>query len=379
MFTFTPRHLTKIREETQQDPILSMVHRLTLEWLAWQTRSCPQSGQILLELLWWTLHWHGDLLTKGEWVVIPPSCRDKHHGRPPGKPCIGINKAMDLARTCIYWPGMEADMTDYIKQCLTYIECSNLPVEMLQPHEVPPGPWVKDRCWLLSRPFGKKAPHSSRLLQQVPIHVSSGICTSFQDHYSLEGTLCSWRCTHHCHVWQWTSIQWSKEFRQFAHEFDFMHTTSSPHFHQSNGFIKAMVKKAKNAYKKTDGSPNAQTRALLQLCDTPIMADLPSPAEILHGCPAQGSVLSRPSKMCQYMSDSAETHSNFKKNRRKTLTKPTEPKCLCVLKGQGTSLVLPQQARHRPHQVDNWYSDWNIGMWTLIHGPGPPWQSLQEK
>ena len=75
-----------------------------------------------------------------------------------------------------------------------------------------------------------------------------------------------------------------------------MHQTSSPHFPQSNGFIEAMVKKVKNAYKKTDGSPNAQCRALLQLCDTPISADLPSPAEILHGCPAQGAVLSRPSK-----------------------------------------------------------------------------------
>ena len=38
-----------------------------------------------------------------------------------------------------------------------------------------------------------------------------------------------------------------EEFRQFACDFDFMHTTSSPHFHQSNGFIKAMVKKVKNA------------------------------------------------------------------------------------------------------------------------------------
>ena len=24
----------------------------------------------------------------------------------------GINKAMDLARTCVYWPGMEADVTN---------------------------------------------------------------------------------------------------------------------------------------------------------------------------------------------------------------------------------------------------------------------------
>ena len=27
----------------------------------------------------------------------------------------GINKAMLLVRTCVYWPGMEADVTDYIR------------------------------------------------------------------------------------------------------------------------------------------------------------------------------------------------------------------------------------------------------------------------
>ena len=51
------------------------------------------------------------------------------------------------------------------------------------------------------------------------------------------------------------------------------------------------MKKVKAAYKKTDGSPNAQARALLQLHDTPIAADLPSPAEILHGWPTQGAVM----------------------------------------------------------------------------------------
>ena len=83
------------------------------------------------------------------------------------------------------------------------------------------------------------------------------------------------------------------DFKTFAREFNFMHTTSSPHFHQSNGFIKAMVKKVKHAYKKTDGSPTAQARALCQLHDTPIVADLPSPAEILPGRPAQSAVISR--------------------------------------------------------------------------------------
>ena len=94
----------------------------------------------------------------------------------------GINKAMDLARTCIYWPGIEADVTDYIKQCLTCIKCSNLLVEMLKPHEVPSGPWVKIGVDFFQDHLGKKhliVPNSGRLLQQVPIHVSSGIYTSF--------------------------------------------------------------------------------------------------------------------------------------------------------------------------------------------------------
>ena len=97
----------------------------------------------------------GDLLTKGERVVIPLSCRDSImvdlHGSH-----AGINKAMDLARTCVYWPGMEADITDYIKQCLTCIKSSNLPVKMLHPHEVPPGPWVKIGVDFFQDHLGKK-------------------------------------------------------------------------------------------------------------------------------------------------------------------------------------------------------------------------------
>ena len=36
--------------------------------------------------------------------------------------------------------------------------------------------------------------------------------------------------------------------------------------------------------------PTAQARGLLQLFDTPIVTDVPSPAEILHGRSAQGAV-----------------------------------------------------------------------------------------
>ena len=298
-FAFSQRHLTKIAAVMQWNPILLMVHQLTLN--GWPDRQgcVPRAARF-----YWSfqdeLSIDDDLLTKGEWVVIPLSCRDSImvdlHGSH-----TGINKAMDLARTCVYWPDMEADVADYIKWCLTCIESSNLPVEMLHPHKVPPGPWVKIGVDFFQDHLGKKhlivADYFSKFPYVFPV-VS----------------------THHfktiSHLWELFAAEGipaivlsdnrppfnGDEFRQFSHDFDFIHTTLSPHFHQSNSFIKSMVKKVKNAYKKMDRSPNAQAKALLQLCDTPIKADLPSPAEILHGRPAQGTVLSRPSRkvnICQ--------------------------------------------------------------------------------
>ena len=83
----------------------------------------------------------------------------------------------------------------------------------------------------------------------------------------------------------------NREFRQFAHDFGFVHTTSSPHFHQSNGFIKAMVKSKMPTRKWMD-------LPMLRLEHYSSYMTHPS----WHGHPVQGTVLSRPSKrvnICQ--------------------------------------------------------------------------------
>ena len=138
-----------------------------------------------------------------------------------------------------------------------------------------------------------------------------------------------------------------EEFRQFAHDFYFIHTTSSPHFHQSNGFIKAMVKKVKNTYKEMDGSPNAQARALLQLCDTPITADLLSPAEILHGRPTQGAVLSRPFKRVN-IHQIRQRCIELQERQKENFDRAHRAKDLRILKVKEQA-ILSQQTRHRPH------------------------------
>ena len=173
----------------------------------------------------------------------------------------GINKAMDLVRTCVYWPSMEADVTDYIKRCLTCIESSNLPVETLQPHEVPLRPWVKIGVDFFQDIWGKKhlivADYFSKFPYVFPVASTHHFKTinHLRELFAAEGVPTI--------VMSDNSPPFNgEEFRQFSHDFDFVHTTSSPHFHQLNGFIEAMVKKVKNAYKKSGQIPQCSSQSI---------------------------------------------------------------------------------------------------------------------
>ena len=162
-------------------------------------------------------------------------------------------------------------------RCLTCIKCSNLPVETLHPNEVPPRPWVKIGDDFFQDHLGKKhlivADYFSKFPYVFPVASTHHFKTISHLHelFAAEGMPAI--------IMSDNRPPFNRdEFRQFSRDFDFVHTTSSPHFHQSNSFIESMVKKVKNTYKKMDGSPNAKARALLQLHDTPIMADLPVPS-----------------------------------------------------------------------------------------------------
>ena len=139
--TFSRSWLTKTAEETQRDPILSTVHRLTLNGWPEKWGHFPRIAHT-----YWDfrdeLSIEGDLVMKGKRVIIPNSSResimaDLH------KSHESINKSLNLVSTCIYWPGMEAEVMAYMKRCLTCIDNTRLPVETLHPHEVPSGPWEK--------------------------------------------------------------------------------------------------------------------------------------------------------------------------------------------------------------------------------------------
>ena len=74
----------------------------------------------------------------------------------------------------------------------------------------------------------------------------------------------------------------SKEFAKFLSSLGIKHTTSSPGYPRSNGFIEQYIQTVKNMLSKSSNTRSFQ-EVLVDLRTTHIGMGLPSPAEILHG------------------------------------------------------------------------------------------------
>ena len=75
----------------------------------------------------------------------------------------------------------------------------------------------------------------------------------------------------------------SKEFAVFANQYRFDHTTSSPHYPQSNGFIERMVQMVKQSMRKCAAAGHDPNLAMLIYRATLLTTSIPSPAELLSG------------------------------------------------------------------------------------------------
>ena len=74
----------------------------------------------------------------------------------------------------------------------------------------------------------------------------------------------------------------SKEFAKFLSSLGIKHTTSSPGYPHSNGFIEWHIQTVKNMLSKSSNTQSFQ-EVLADLRTTRIGTGLPSPVEILHG------------------------------------------------------------------------------------------------
>ena len=75
----------------------------------------------------------------------------------------------------------------------------------------------------------------------------------------------------------------SREFNSFLSGLGIKHTTSSPNYPLSNGFIERQIQTVKRLMEKATSTGRSFQEALTSLRATPIAEGMPSPAEILHG------------------------------------------------------------------------------------------------
>lgn len=219
------------------------------------------------------------VLFVGQRMIIPEQLKSEyleriHTGH------LGITKCQLRAKDSIYWPGMSTDIEKYVKECIFCLQNSrSQSAEPMMAHELPTQPWEilsSDLFELEGKTFLLIADHFSKMpfVKLLRSTVSDDIIQYFKELFSVHGIP---KRVFTDNGPQYASRQWS----EFAENWEFEHVTSSPRYPQSNGFAERMVGVVKQILKKAKESGMEARKALLAYRATPITTHLPSPAELL--------------------------------------------------------------------------------------------------
>ena len=274
---FTKPWIEKLKDSTQRDPILVTVYQLTQQGWPHQRRHVPR-----LARRYWDfrdeLSTDDGLLLKGPRLIIPGELQEEYLSR-LHKGHLSANKVQENAKHHMYWTGIDADIEDYTKRCQECIKRSQVPKEPLQPHDIPEGPWRKlgidyfafdGSSYVLICDYFSKFPFLYRAKTSF-----WSLRDRLIDLFSIEGY------PDEIVSDNGPPFQ-SKEFAKFLSGLGIKHTTSSPGYPHSNGFIERHIQMVKSMLSKSSNTRSFQ-EVLADLRTTRIGAGLPSPAEILHG------------------------------------------------------------------------------------------------
>ena len=218
------------------------------------------------------------MLLKGPRLIIPGELQEEylshlHEGH------LSASKVQENAKQHMYWTGIDADIEDYTKRCQECIKRSQVAKEPLQPHDIPEGPWRKlgidyfafdGNSYVLICDYFSKFPFLYRAKTSF-----WSLRDRLIDLFSIEGY------PDEIVSDNGPPFQ-SKEFAKFLSGLGIKHTTSSPGYPRSNGFIERHIQTVKNMLSKSSNTRSFQ-EVLADLRTTRIGMGLPSPAEILYG------------------------------------------------------------------------------------------------
>ncbi|KAL6459873.1 hypothetical protein MHYP_G00316320 [Metynnis hypsauchen] len=265
--------LQQIAEHQRQDVICS---QLILQC----KRGRPRQEELPQQLkTYWVhqgeLHMNGDLLMKGQRIVIPETLQNEmfarlHEGH------MGISKCKLRAQQSVWWLGLSAQITKFVAQCEICAKHQQLHPEPMTPSELPMRPWQKigaDMFYWQNYSYLLVVDYYSRYIEiiKTSITTSAGVINGLKSIFARHGVP-EILITDNGPQFS------SSSFSSFATDYDFRHVTSSPYFAQSNGEAERAVKTVKSLLKKNTDP----YKALLAYRVTPLHQG-PSLAELLMG------------------------------------------------------------------------------------------------
>ena len=287
--------IADIRTATVQDTHLQQLRKLIDQ--GWPTNLCNVPEP--LHQYWKVredLCIADDLILKGDRIVVPSNRQSLilkaiHEGH------LGIEKCKARARICVYWPHIDDDIEQAVKQCSVCNQYARAnQKEPLLPHSVPERPWYKvgaDHFTIASQDYLLVVDYFSKYPEVIPVSSKSA-----------DSTIIEMKAIFARHGVPNTVIAdnmpfGSKQFQEFSKEWNFNLVTSSPRFPQSNGMAERNVQTIKNLYKKAKDAGSDEQLALLEFRNSPIAGLNVSPAELLMGRRLQSTLPMLPSLLEQ--------------------------------------------------------------------------------
>ena len=222
-----------------------------------------------------------DLIFRGPCIVVPKSLRSYmikqiHFAH------TGIESTIRYGRDILFWPGMSADLKNYVSSCNVCNKyCIKNTKESLKSHDFPSRPWAKvgmdiftiGNCNYLILVDYYSSYFEVNSLENL---LASTVVNKVRGHFSRYGipdtvvTDCGSQFT-------------SKEFENLAKKWLFKHVKSSPYHHQSNGKAENAVKIAKHLFMKANEDGRDPQLSLLEWRNTPTEGFNSSPVQRFFG------------------------------------------------------------------------------------------------
>ena len=275
-----------VAKESAKDPIISNVMRFTRE--GWPPKGSTNEdiradGSIeAFQKLAISLSTAYGCLLYGSRVVIPPSLRPQvlqllHLGH------FGMQRMKQLARTAVYWLGIDADIMELCHRCTACAEHQKKPPKPANhPWMLPEKPWSRVHVdhainflgsnWLVLIDAYSKYPC---------IHPAASTSTKSTTEL-LEQDFAHFGYPHTIVSDNATSFS-SEEFQSWCRERGITHLTGAPYHPATNGAAERLVQTFKQALSKSSLPPRAALQEfLIQYRRTP-RSEGYSPSELLNG------------------------------------------------------------------------------------------------